>query len=113
MAFYMEYSTRIYEIYLKYVSPQDLHVYSIDEVFIDATNYLKAANKTPKEFAKMIIQDIYQTTGLSATVGIGTNLYLAKVAMDIVAKHVKPDHDGVCIDVYKRQAFDIMKTWKE
>lgn len=97
MAFYMEYSTRIYEIYLKYVSPQDLHVYSIDEVFIDATNYLKAANKTPKEFAKMIIQDIYQTTGLSATVGIGTNLYLAKVAMDIVAKHVKPDHDGVCI----------------
>ena len=97
MALYMEYSTRIYNIYLKYVSPADLHVYSIDEVFIDATSYLKASRKTPGEFAKMIILDILETIGITATAGIGTNLYLAKVAMDIVAKHVKADEDGVRI----------------
>lgn len=97
MALYMEYSTRIYNIYLKYVSPEDLHVYSIDEVFIDATSYLKASRKTPGEFAKMIILDILETIGITATAGIGTNLYLAKVAMDIVAKHVKADEDGVRI----------------
>ena len=77
---------KIYEVYLKYVSAEDIHVYSIDEVFIDATSYLKTVNKSPREFAKMIIQDIYKTTGITATTGIGTNLYLAKVAMDIVAK---------------------------
>ena len=97
MAFYMEYSTKIYEIYLKYVSPEDIHVYSIDEVFIDATHYLKTAGLTPKAFAKRIIQDIYQTTHITATAGIGTNLYLAKVAMDIVAKKIEPDEDGVRI----------------
>ena len=97
MAFYINYSKKIYEVYLKYISPEDIHVYSIDEVFIDATNYLKTADKTPREFAKMIIQDIYKTTGITATAGIGTNLYLAKVAMDIVAKHVKADNDGVRI----------------
>ena len=101
MAFYIDYSKKIYEVYLKYVSAEDIHVYSIDEVFIDATSYLKTVNKSPREFAKMIIQDIYKTTGITATAGIGTNLYLAKVAMDIVAKHVKADEDGVriaCLD---------------
>lgn len=97
MAFYLNYSTKIYNIYLKYVAPEDIHVYSIDEVFIDATQYLKTANQTPKEFAKKIIQDIDKTVGITATAGIGTNLYLAKVAMDIVAKHVKADQDGVRI----------------
>ena len=86
MAFYIDYSKKIYEVYLKYISAEDIHVYSIDEVFIDATSYLKTVNKSPREFAKMIIQDIYKTTGITATTGIGTNLYLAKVAMDIVAK---------------------------
>ena len=97
MAFYMDYSTRIYEIYLKYVAPEDIHVYSIDEVFIDATHYLKTLNMSPREFAKKMILDIYQTVGITATAGIGTNLYLCKVAMDIVAKHIKPDKDGVRI----------------
>lgn len=97
MAFYMEYSTRIYEIYLKYVAKEDIHVYSIDEVFIDATHYLKTYQMTPRQFAKTIILDIYKTTGITATAGIGTNLYLCKVAMDIVAKHIKADEDGVRI----------------
>lgn len=97
MAFYIEYSTKIYEIYLKYVASEDIHVYSIDEVFIDVTNYLSASGKNPREFAKEIILDIFQTTGITATAGIGTNLYLAKVAMDIVAKHIKPDKDDVRI----------------
>ena len=86
MAFYIDYSKKIYEVYLEYTSAEDIHVYSIDEVFIDATSYLKTVNTSPREFAKMIIQDIYKTTGITATTGIGTNLYLAKVAMDIVAK---------------------------
>ena len=86
MAFYIDHSKKIYEVYLKYTSAEDIHVYSIDEVFIDATSYLKTVNTSPREFAKMIIQDIYKTTGITATTGIGTNLYLAKVAMDIVAK---------------------------
>ena len=97
MAFYLEYSAEIYKIYLKYVSPEDIHVYSIDEVFIDATHYLKNLDIHPKDFAKMIIQDIYNTFKITATAGIGTNLYLCKVAMDIVAKHIKPDQDGVRI----------------
>ena len=97
MAFYMEYSTRIYEIYLKYIAPEDIHVYSIDEVFIDVTHYLKTYQMTPRELAKTIIFDIYKSTGITATAGIGTNLYLCKVAMDIVAKHIKPDQDGVRI----------------
>lgn len=97
MAFYIEYSTRIYGIYLKYVSPDDIHVYSIDEVFIDITDYLKVYALTPREFVKMIILDILKTTGITATAGIGTNLYLCKIAMDIVAKHIKADQDGVRI----------------
>lgn len=88
MKTYMEYSAKIYGIYLKYVSKDDIHVYSIDEVFIDITNYLKLYNKSPIELAKMIMKDIYDTTGITATAGIGTNLYLAKVALDIISKHV-------------------------
>lgn len=97
MAYYIDYSTKIYEVYLKYVSEDDIHVYSIDEIFVDATKYLKFAKKTAKEFAKMIIKDVYSTTGITATAGIGTNMYLAKIAMDIRAKHIKADKDGVRI----------------
>lgn len=97
MAYYMRYSTRIYDIYLKYVAPEDIHVYSIDEVFMDVTSYLKASGKTPYEFIKMIVEDVLRTTGITATAGIGTNLYLCKVAMDIVSKHVAADSDGVRI----------------
>ena len=97
MAYYMEYSTRIYEIYLKYVAPEDMHVYSIDEVFIDATLYLNSTGKTAHEFAMMLIRDVLDTTGITATAGIGTNMYLCKIAMDIVAKHIPPDKDGVRI----------------
>lgn len=94
MSFYIEYSTRIYKIYLKYVSPEDIHVYSVDEVFIDATNYLQMRHMSAREFAMLIIQDVLQSTGLTATVGIGSNLYLAKVAMDIWAKHFPAGKDG-------------------
>lgn len=97
MALYMAYSTKIYEIYLKYIAPEDIHVYSIDEVFIDATDYLKAYGLTAHELAAEMIQDILHTIGVTATGGIGTNLYLCKVAMDIVAKHVPPGRDGVRI----------------
>ena len=99
MAHYIEYSTKIYQIYLKYVAPEDIHVYSIDEVFMDITSYLKLNGMTAREFAKTIIQDVLRSTGITATAGIGTNLYLCKVAMDIVAKHVNPDADGVRIAV--------------
>lgn len=97
MALYMEYSTRIYQIYLKYAAPEDIHVYSIDEVFIDATNYLNAYHTTAGGLAKIIIDDVLQNTGITATAGIGTNLYLCKIAMDIEAKHVAPDENGVRI----------------
>ncbi len=97
MAHYIKVSSKIYEIYLKYVSPDDIHVYSIDEVFIDLTPYLKLYQKTGEEITKMMIQDILTTTGITATGGVGTNLYLAKVAMDIVAKHIPLDKDGVRI----------------
>ncbi|MBQ8621874.1 MAG: DNA methylase [Oscillospiraceae bacterium] len=97
MSYYMEHSAKIYEIYLKYVAPEDIHVYSIDEVFIDATPYLKSSGCTPREFARRMIDDVLRSTGITATAGIGTNLYLCKVAMDIVAKHVEPDEFGVRI----------------
>lgn len=97
MAHYMECSTQIYKIYLKYVAPEDIHVYSIDEVFIDATDYLNTYKLTPREMTMMLIQDVLKTTGVTATAGIGTNLYLAKIAMDIQAKHIAPDKDGVRI----------------
>lgn len=97
MALYMDYSTRIYNIYLKYVAPEDIHVYSIDEVFMDVTHYLKASHLSPRGFAMKMIQEVLHTTGITATAGIGTNLYLCKIAMDIVAKHVPADQDGVRI----------------
>ena len=94
---YMEYSTKIYSIYLKYISPEDIHVYSIDEVFIDLTQYVKLYKCTAKELVRKIIRDVLKNTGITATAGIGTNLYLCKIAMDIVAKNMKPDKDGVRI----------------
>ena len=94
---YMEYSTDIYKIYLKYLAPEDIYVYSIDEIFCDITSYLKTYKMTPKELTSKIIKDIYETTGITATAGIGTNMYLAKVSMDIVAKHVEPNEIGVRI----------------
>jgi len=97
MAKYLEWSTRIYNVYLKYVAPEDIHVYSIDEVFIDITSYLKASGLSAREYTKQMIQDVDRTTGITATAGIGTNLYLCKVAMDIMAKRVAPDEDGVRI----------------
>ena len=97
MRLYEEYSTRIFSIYLKYIAPEDIQVYSIDEVFIDATHYLDLYKMTAHELAMTMIREVLYTTGITATAGIGTNLYLAKVAMDIVAKHVPADKDGVRI----------------
>ncbi len=97
MALYIEYSTRIYNIYLKYIAPEDIHVYSIDEVFIDLTPYLTHSVLNAHDFAMTLIRDVLKTTGITATAGIGTNMYLAKVAMDIVAKKMPADKDGVRI----------------
>ena len=97
MALYMEYSTRIYNIYLKYIAPEDIHVYSIDEVFMDVTAYLGTYRLTARELAAKMMQDVLQATGITATAGIGSNLYLCKVAMDIVAKHIEPDQNGARI----------------
>ena len=111
MAFYMDYSARIYQIYLKYIAPEDIHVYSIDEVFMDVTSYLASYRQTAHELAMTIIRDVLKHTGITATAGIGTNLYLAKVAMDIVAKHIPADKDGVRIAEldemgYRRRLWD-------
>ncbi|WP_430886128.1 DNA methylase [Fusibacter sp. JL216-2] len=111
MALYIEYSTRIYNVYLKYVAPEDIHVYSIDEVFIDITDYLKTTNLSPRDFTKKIIKDVLETVGITATAGIGTNLYLSKIAMDIVAKKIEADADGVRIAEldemsYRKQLWD-------
>lgn len=97
MARYMEVSTQIYDIYLRYIAPEDMHVYSIDEVFIDVTHYLNTYHMTARELAQKMIQDVLKETGITATAGIGTNLYLCKIAMDIVAKRVAPDENGVRI----------------
>lgn len=97
MGLYMEYSTKIYSTYLKYIAPEDIHIYSIDEVFMDVTDYLSAYGMTARELTMTMIQDVLNTTGITATAGIGTNMYLCKVAMDIVAKHIEPDKDGVRI----------------
>ena len=105
MAHYMEHSAKIYETYLKYVAPEDIHVYSIDEVFIDATPYLKLNNKTAEEFARMLIRDVLKTTGITATAGIGTNLYLAKVAMDIAAKKMEADEYGVRLAILDEMSY--------
>ena len=97
MGHYMEVSSRVYQTYLKYIAPEDIHVYSIDEVFMDVTNYLDNYKMTPHELAMTMIRDVLKTTGITATAGIGTNMYLCKVAMDIVAKHIAADKDGVRI----------------
>ncbi len=97
MSYYMEYSTRIYDIYLRYVAPEDIIVYSIDEVFMDVTHYLSTYHMTARQLTERMIKDVLSETGITATAGIGTNLYLCKVAMDIVAKHVEPDENGVRI----------------
>ena len=97
MAYYMEYSTRIYEVYMKYIAPEDIVVYSIDEVFMDVTDYLNTYKLSPHDLAMKIILDVLETTGITATAGIGTNLFLCKVAMDIVAKHIPADANGVRI----------------
>ena len=97
MAKYIQVSTQIYNVYLKYIAPEDIHVYSIDEVMMDVTNYLQTYHMTAQELAKVMISDVLHTTGITATAGIGSNFYLCKVAMDIMAKHVQPDKDGVRI----------------
>lgn len=97
MAKYIQISTQIYNVYLKYIAPEDIHVYSIDEVMMDVTSYLETYHMTARELAKTMILDVLRTTGITATAGIGTNLYLCKVAMDIMAKHVAPDENGVRI----------------
>ena len=97
MAFYIDYSTRIYKVYLRYFSHEDIHAYSIDEVFIDVTNYLDNYKMTAHQLTIKVIQEVLRETGITATAGIGTNLYLAKIAMDIVAKHIPADKDGVRI----------------
>ncbi len=97
MALYIEYSTRIYQVYLRHVAPEDIHVYSIDEVFIDATSYLKLNSMNAHDFTRMLIKEVLAETGVTAAAGIGTNLYLCKVAMDITAKHIPADEDGVRI----------------
>lgn len=111
MAHYIEYSTRIYNIYLRYIAPEDIHVYSIDEVFIDVTSYLKTYGMTAHELAIKMIREVLSETGITATAGIGTNLYLCKIAMDIVAKKMPADKDGVRIAEldemsYRRQLWD-------
>ena len=97
MAHYMAFSAKIYETYLKYVAPEDIHVYSIDEVFVDLTPYLRVAGLTARQFVTQMMRDVYTTTGITATCGIGTNLYLCKVAMDIVAKKAEADETGMRI----------------
>lgn len=111
MARYIEVSTRIYDVYLRYVAPEDIHVYSIDEVFIDATSYLDIYGLSAHDFAMKMIRDVLRATGITATAGIGTNLYLCKIAMDIVAKKMKPDADGVRVAeldemTYRSQLWD-------
>ena len=91
MAHYIGYSTRIYNIYLRYIAPEDIHVYSIDEVIMDVTSYLRTYRMTPHELAMKMIREVLAETGITATAGIGTNMYLCKVAMDIVAKKMPPD----------------------
>ena len=100
---YIEYSANIYAIYLKYFSKDDIHVYSIDEAFMDATKYLKMYGLTPIELAKTVVQDIFKTYGLTATAGIGTNMYLAKIALDITAKHSATNIGYLDEEKYKKE----------
>ena len=111
MAHYIEMSAKIYDIYLKYIAPEDIHIYSVDEVFMDVTNYLRSYRMTPHELAMTMIRDVLKQTGITATAGIGTNMYLCKVAMDIMAKKMPADKDGVRIAeldemTYRRQLWD-------
>ncbi|WP_288145858.1 DNA methylase, partial [Xylanibacter rodentium] len=111
MAHYMEYSTRIYNVYLRYIAPEDIHVYSIDEVIMDVTAYLKTYGMPAHELAMKMIREVLAETGITATAGIGTNMYLCKIAMDIVAKKMPPDKDGVRIAEldemsYRRQLWE-------
>jgi len=111
MSYYLECSAKIYGIYLQYIAPEDIHVYSIDEVFLDLTAYLKLYRKSPKDLVMTMIREVLDRTGITATAGIGTNLYLCKVAMDIVAKHMPPDENGMRIAQldersYRRQLWD-------
>jgi len=111
MARYIDWSTKIYNVYLKYIAPEDIFPYSIDEVFMDVTSYLEAYKMTARELTKTIVLDVLETTGITATAGMGTNLYLAKIAMDIVSKHITADEDGVRIAEldemsYRRQLWD-------
>ena len=106
MALYIQYSVKVYSVYLKYVASKDIHVYSIDEVFMDVTDYLSYRNQTPQEFAEMILKDVMDTVGITATCGIGTNLYLAKIAMDIIAKHT-PGNIGILNEESYRE-----KLWR-
>lgn len=113
MKLYMEYSTKIYKVYLRYFAPEDIHVYSIDEVFIDLSGYLKTYEMKAKQLVSKVIQDVLKETGITAAAGIGTNLYLSKIAMDIVAKHVPADKNGVRIAyldemAYRRQLWNHM-----
>ena len=105
MSYYMKYSGEIYKIYLKYISPEDIYPYSIDEVFCDVTRYLKLYKSTAKELVTKIVTDIYETTGITATAGIGTNMFLCKVALDIVAKHTQPNSYGVRIGELDEMSF--------
>ena len=106
MQLYMDYSAKIYGIYLRYVSKEDIHVYSVDECFIDVTNYLQLYHLTAKEMAVKLMQEVMEKTGITATAGVGTNLYLAKIAMDIVAKHVD-DHIGILDEFsYRERLWD-------
>lgn len=120
MALYIKYSTMVYDTYLKYIAPEDIHVYSIDEVFMDVTPYLETYRTTAHELALRIIRDVLKNTGITATAGIGTNLYLSKIAMDIVAKKMPADKDGVRIAelnemTYRQQLWDfkpLTKFWR-
>ena len=105
MAHYIKYSTDILNVYLKYIAPEDIHVYSIDEVFIDISHYLKTYGLSPIELCQKMVKDVYTTTGITATAGIGTNLYLAKIAMDIVAKKMPADKNGVRIAYLDEQLY--------
>jgi DNA polymerase V len=105
MARYMAVSTQIYQVYLKYIAPEDIHVYSIDEVFMDVTGYLDTYRLTARELAMRMILDVLQTTGITATAGIGANLYLCKVAMDVEAKHIPPDENGVRVAQLTEQSY--------
>ncbi|MCR5786015.1 MAG: DNA methylase [Eubacterium sp.] len=110
MALYMKYSTLIYNIYLKYVAPEDMHIYSVDEVFLDVTEYLNTYKMTARELTEKILKDVYSETKITATAGIGTNMYLCKIAMDIVAKHTKADENGVRIAELNEQEYR-KKLW--